>query len=412
MKPSLSVFPAFFLFIGIQLSLGCSSVSAQSSASQVTGYEFGSLEPEGFSDSQFNLLWNAYSTKSDSLLGKFFNNWRLETQIVEEPLLDSPISNATASLYFFLLNSDFQNSNYPYEYAVIQNQIEATLPSTLWSTQDDYILRNFHPQSNDPYHPTLVMLDSKHNGILGDFLGDWSEGKAEAAQQFFGLYVPFGVDVDNSENQSDWALARHWYSFAFTSDLQEAYVTDQTPSGPVRYTCVVGPEGNWERVSDGVIIIDPPQPPEPLPVPPEPPPGPPPYPPHPPHPPHPAPSTPYIPVPTPPSPEPPSKPPGRPRPIGTTRPTSPQNPIHVERPRPIAPQPNNPSSPQTPALPGPNPPTTHQPTSPPTARPRQNQPSNIPAPPQKQTPEKPRTNPPPQNNPPPDKKTRDSNRDR
>lgn len=396
MKPRSSVLFSFSLLMGIQLSLGCSNTFAQSSTSQGAGFEFSKWKPEGFSDSQFSLLWNAYNTKSDSLLAKFFNNWRLETQIVEEPILETPVDDAIASLFIFLLNSDFQDSNYPYKYAVVQNQIEATIPSTLGSQQEQYVLNNFHPESNSPYRPILIMLDDKHNGMLGEFLGDWSVVKAEEAQEFFGNYVPFGADVYYFNDQADWALVRHWYSFAFTSNLQEALVTDETPTGPVTYTCIVGPAGNW-------LPIPPPGPPIP---PPEPPPNPPPGPPpRPPRPPHPSPPTPVVPAPTPP-PKPTPEPPHRPRPNPTpVAPISPTNPIDVGRPRPVTPPVHNPTSPQIPAEPArprPSVPTTQEPASPqtpPEQRPRQDQPQvNPPSPPQS-SPERPQAVEPAKENP-------------
>lgn len=355
MKTSLSLLFSFSLFMGIQLSLGCSNASAQSSVSQVTGHEFTRWESEGFSDLQFNLLWNAYNAKSDSLLAKFFNNWRLETQILEGPVLSSPISDATASLFVFLLNNDFQDSYYPYEYAVIQDQVEATISSASWSSENGYTLVNFHPQSSNPRGPMYILLDNKHNGILGEFLGDWSVIKAQAAQQFFGNYVPFGADVYYYDKQADWSLIRHWYSFKFTSDLQEAFVTDETPSKEVNYTCIIGANGTWIKVSDDEIVLDPlpdpgPPPPDPGPVPP--PPGP--RPPHPPHPHDPGPPV-IITLPSPT----PAPPVGRPRPISTpTHPATPTQPVDVGRPRtdppvhnPVSPPFYQPVSPQTPSQP-------------------------------------------------------------
>lgn len=226
---------AMFLSMGFMSILGFSDASAQSLNNdyQVTGDEFGHEQPQGFSESQFNLLWNSYNSKSDSLLGRFFNNWKIETQNVEEPLLESPVSYATSSLFYFLLNTDYQSPSYPYDYAVIQNQIEATASSSFSDSQIQYVLQNYHPQSSDPNLPVFVMLDDSHNELIQDFLGDWSEVKAMAAQQFFGNYVPFGVDVNYSNNQNSWALFRHWYTFSFSSDLQEADVLDQTPSGNV-----------------------------------------------------------------------------------------------------------------------------------------------------------------------------------
>ncbi len=298
-------------------------------------------EPEGFSDSQLNLLWNAYNTKSDSLLVNFFNNWRLETQILEEPILDSPISDATASLFVSLLNNDFQNSGYPYEYAVIQDNVEATVSSPSWSPDNGYVLMNFHPQSNDPNGPMYIMLDDRRNELLGEFLGDWSVIKAQAAQQFFGNHVPFGADVYYYDKQADWSLIGHWYSFQFIPDLQEAFVTDETPSGEVNYTCIVEPDGTWIRVSNETVILEPaPEPPSvpptgpwPLPPPPSP---------HPPH--RPDPPPPYggtiMPTPA------PAPPVGRPRPIPTpTHPTTPTQPVDVGRPRTDPPPEHNPTPP-------------------------------------------------------------------
>lgn len=388
MRRPILVMAIVFFSMEFMLAFGSSDALAQSLENyyQVTGDEFGHRVPEGFSDSQFSLLWSAYNLKSDSLLAKFFNNWRLETQIVEEPLLETPISNATASLYYFLLNVDFQNSIYPYEYAVIQNQIEATMPSSLWSSEAEYVLRNYHPQSSDPYHPIFIIIDDSHNEMLGDFLGDWSEAKTMAAQQFFGSYVPFGVDLNYSDNQNDWVLIRHWYTFSFSPDLQEASVLDQTPSGNVEYTCAIGQDGKWEKISDGTI--EPVPPPEPPPVPP-------------PRPPHPSPPVPIIITPSPP-PAPSPKPQGRPRPIRTpTHATSPDNPVQAGRPRANTRAQQNPTSPQTPTQPKrtrTNPPSTNQPTSPktPSQRPRQIQsPVNTPSSP-----------------PPADKKAEDQKKDR
>ncbi|MFZ1081688.1 MAG: hypothetical protein WAO19_07165, partial [Candidatus Kryptoniota bacterium] len=327
---------------------------------QATGDEFGHGESEGYSDFQFGLLWSAYNLESDSILAKFFTNWELETRIAEEPLLETPISNATASLFDFLLDADFQSSNYPYEDAVIQNQIEATMPPSLWSSQDECILQNYHPQSSDPYHPVFIILDDSHNEMLEEFLGDWSEVKTIAAQEFFGNYVPFGVDVDYSNNQNDWALIRHWYTFSFTPDLQQASVLDQTPSGAVTYACIVGPDGNWVKFPD--------QPIAPLLSRSESPPV---YSPHPAH--HPLPVTivhdPSLSI----------GPAGDPRSISTTtHPASPRNRIQAGRPRPIAPRQHNPTSPQIPTQPKrsrDNTPSTNGPTSPrtPATRSRQSQ---------------------------------------
>ncbi len=396
MKPKLRVLLSFSLLMGIQLSLGCSQARAQSATSQMTSSEFSNWEPKGFSDSQFSLLWDAYNTKSDSLLAKFFNSWRLETQIVEEPILETPVDDAIASLFIFLLNTDFQDSNYPYKYAVIQNQIEATVPSALGIQQEEYVLNNFHPESNSPYRPILIMLDDKRNVMLGEFLGDWSVVKAEEAQEFFGKYVPFGADVYYANQQADWALLRHWYSFAFTSDLQEANVTDETPTETVTYTCIVGRDGNWIKVPEVPIIMPPVPPPEPPMPPPEPTPEPPPSPPHPPRPPHPSPPTPIVPAPTP-APKPAPEPPHRPRPTTPVPPTSPTNPIDVGRPRPVTHPVDNPTSPQVPAEPArprPTVPTTQEPTSPvatPEQRQRGDQPQVNTTPPPQASPERPQS---------------------
>jgi hypothetical protein len=389
MKPTLSVLSIFTLFIGIQFSSGYSDASAQSSASQVSGNEFGQIEPRGFSDSQFSLLWNAYNAKSDSLLGKFFNNWWLETKIVQEPTLEYQIDNATASLYAYLLRSDFDDSVYPYQYAVIQNQIQATVPSS----DDDYILTDYHPQLGDAGLPLLIMLDDKHSSMLGEFLGEWSVDRAEAAKQFFASYVPIGADVDYYDQQAGWSLIRHWYSFEFTSDFEEAFVTDVMPSRTDKYTCVVDPNGNWTRVSNQEVVLDPlpieppidPGPaPDPIPYPPR-------HPPHHPHPPRPVPPLPPPVVITPaPSPTPAPTPTPRPRPISTpTHPTNPSNPVDVTRPRPITPPEPNPISPQVPDQP-----IRPRPTSPPVqtpAPPQQNPTSpQVPA-----EPVRPRPTPPP-----------------
>jgi len=401
----------FTLFIGVQFSLGYSDASAQSSTSQVTGNEFTPAGPRGISDSQSIPLWNAYKTKSDSLLAKFFNNWRLETQIVEEPMLDTPINNSIASLYLYLMNSDFQNSVYPYKYAVIQNEIEATVESSASSSQEDYTLYDFHPQSSDPNHPILIMLDDKRDEMLSEFLGDWSVAKAEAAQQFFGSYVPFGADVDYSAKQADWSLIRHWYSFAFTSDLQEALVSDETPSGTEKYTCVIGQDGNWMKVSDQTIVLDqtqsPEQPIEPVPVPY---PMPTPYPIHHPRPPRPH----YPPVASPvtitPAPSPtPAPPVGRPRPIGTTRPNDPSNPVNVGRPRPVMPTQPLPQTPAQPSRPRTNLPVAPQPTPPqtPVERPRTVQPAPSNPTPQSSAPTNPQ-----RSSPPPEKNTQDQKKGR
>lgn len=364
MKCIVLVVAAFF-FLEMFSGQVCTFAQTPVDSPQIAGDEFGHFEPEGFSDSQVNLLWEAYNEKSDSLLAKFFNSWRLETQVVEEPLLDSPINNAIASLYFFLMNSDFQNLNYGYKYAVIQDQIEATVPSTSWSSQSEYVLRNFHPQSSDPNHPILILLDDIHNQILSDFFGDWSEVKAEAARNFFGSFVPFGADIDYHDNQPDWSLVRHWYSFAFTPDLQEASVVDQTPSGPVEYTCIVGPGGNWMKVSDETILTEPPESSESPVITTEP--SPPvqfPWRPH-----HPLPTNTYVPPPAVPSgPASTPEPTGRPRPVATpTHPTSPLNPVRSDRPRQGTPEQHSPAPPQTQTQPERtrvSPPSAHRPTSP------------------------------------------------
>jgi hypothetical protein len=441
MKSTLSVLFSFSLIMGAEFSLGCSNASAQSSTSQVTGHEFTRWEPEGFSDSQFSLLWNAYNLKSDSLLAKFFNNWRLETQILEEPVLNSPISDATASLFTFLLNNDFQNSYYPYEYAVIQNQVEAAVSSPSWSSDNGYVLVDFHPPSSNPQGPLYIMLDDRHNGLLGEFLGDWSVTKAQAAQQFFGSYAPFGTDVYYYDKQADWSLFRHWYSFQFTSDLLEAFVTDETPSGTVNYTCIIGPEGTWMKVSNETVIMEPVSPSEP-PDPYYPPPDPRPYwPPHPPRPPHP----PHGPDPVPPTggviiqPTPaPAPPVARPRTVPTpTHTVTPTDPVDVGRPRtnpppehsPVSPPFYQPVVPQSPSQPerkrtdSPPAPQQTPPQQAPVERQRTNAPQVNPPSPQPAVPqERPRTvqpapsNPPPANPqkpaPPPEKKDQDQKRDR
>ena len=439
MKRIISVLFAPFIVV-IFFSLGYSRAFAQSPESQVTGSEFGTVQPQGFSDSQFSLLWGAYNNKSDSLLRKFFNNWRLETQIVEEPPLSSPVDNATASLFTFLLKTDFQDSVYPYTYAVIQNQIEVTEPSTVWSSDNGYELANFHPHLGDTGLPILLMLDDRYTRMLGDFFGDWSVNKAQAAQEFFGGYVPFGADVDYYDQQASWSLIRHWYSFEFTSNFQEAFVTDDIPSRTDHYTCVVGPDGNWMKIMDEALLNPtlPPEPPadpgpgpDPLPLPPpDPGPGPIPYPP--PHHPHPiSPVAPPVIVSPAPSPKPAPTP--RPRPIPTPiHPTNPPNPINVGRPRPVAPSPHNPTTPQPPIQPVHLRPTV-PPPQPPTDRPRQNPPRVNPPPtpqnppqvkPPSQPPvERPRATQPSDNKPattntsprstsPPDKKTSDQTKDR
>jgi len=409
--------------MGVQLSLGYSNASAQSSASQVKGNEFTRSEPgNGTSDSQLNLLWNAYDKKSDSLLAKFFNNWKFETLSMEEPVLSSPIGNATASLFVFLLNMDFQNSDYPYEYAVIQDQVEARISSPSWPSENGFVLLNFHPQSSSPRGPMYIMLDNRRSGLLSEFLGDWSVVKAKAAQQLFGNYVPFGTDVYYYNERADWSLIRHWYSFQFTSNLQEAFVTDETPSGVVNYTSIIGANGTWIRVPDDEIVLDPIPAPEPPPIDPGPPLEPqPPYPPDPPwYPPDPPPipPTPAVIV-TPQSPT-PAPPVGRPRPVSTPiQPTAPTQPADVGRPRTNSPE-HNPASPPF------YQPLTPQTPSQPERRRTDSPPNSQPASPQPKAPqERPRTVQPAQSNPtviqtpsnpqkssPPEKNDKDQKRDR
>ena len=405
MKNFLSGLLSLSLMIGIQIFVRFSNASAQSSQNQPSGNEFIQSESGDFSDSQLNLLWEAYNTKSDSLLAKFFNNWRLETQIVEEPMLDTPADNSIASLYLYLFDLDFQDSGYPYKYAMIQNEIDATVETSTSSSPEDHTLYNFHPQSSIPNHPILIMLDDKRSEMLGEFLGEWSVAKAEAAQQFFGKYVPIGADVDYSTKQADWSLIRHWYSFAFTSDLQEAFVSDETPSGTDEYTCIIGQDGNWVKVSNQNIVLEPTPSPEPAVVGvPVPYPVPAPYPPH-----HPHFPPPYVhpvapPVTVSPAPLPISAPPvGRPRPVSPPiHQPAPSNPIDIGRPRPIPPPQHNPTFPQVPAQPVRPRPTSPPTPQPPVERPRVTQPTqNNP----------PRTNPtpptvnPPRSSPPPEKKT-------
>jgi hypothetical protein len=397
MKAMLSAVFSLSLFMGNQLFSGCPSAFAQSSMNQTSSES--NEGGQGFSDSQLSLLWSAYNAKSDTLLGKFFNNWRLETQILEEPILQTSVDDAMASLYVFLLNTDFQDSSYGYKYAVIQNQIQATVQSSAWSSDDAYVLTGLHPQFDSPNLPILIMLENRDVEMLGEFLGDWSVDKAEAAQRFFGNYVPIGTDVDYSDQKADWSLIRHWYSFRFTSDLQEALVTDETPAGPVTYTCIIGPEGNWMKVSDLTIVLDPILPteppaepgpaPDPTPVPTPVHPGP--FPPRPPHPIRPAP---IVPAPSPkPTPVAPQHPP---RPIKTpTHPTNPNNPIQIPSSRPASRPVQNPSAPQAPTQPvrpRSNSPVNQGPTAPrnPTDRPRQNSPEINPPAPQRAPAESPR----------------------
>lgn len=349
MKPSTSLLPLFSLLIGIQFPFGGSELYAQSSGNQTTGGEFGYLDPQSLSDPQNALLWKAYNTKSDSLLGKFFNNWRLETQIVEEPDLETPIANATASLYYYLLDTDLQTTNYQFKYALIQDEVVVTAPETDSDLPDEYVLKNYHPQASDPYHPILILLDQSHVQMLSDFLGNWSEAKAKAAQNFFGNFVPIGLDVNHYEDGDDWALVEHWYSFAFSADLLEANVVDETPSGSLKYTCIIGSDGNWMKVPNDVVIVNPPvitEPPIPIEPGPEPTPLPWPHP-RPPHPPVPPPINPTItPAPAPPS---NPKPPERPRPISPpVHNPNPQNPTPIERPRPVTPPEHNPALPEGP----------------------------------------------------------------
>jgi len=231
----------------------------------VTGDEFGHRASSAMSDQQQSELWTAYNNKSDSSLDDFFFEWAEETMELPEPEVTDAPRQAAESLYFFLFNIYYCYPDYQFDYAVIQNEIRYSVAGSYDYPAVQDAIENFHPMSSDPYYALPVVLDGRYLQVLRDFLKYRSDTRAKAAREFFGKRVPFGNDINTSDT-SNWVMVEHWFTFEFSPELGSAVVKDETPSGTSVFTCIVGPDGQWEFEPPPVISYPPPPPPPPLPI--------------------------------------------------------------------------------------------------------------------------------------------------
>ena len=235
---------AFWLVL--MLSMAFCSLSC--AGYEVTGREFGRKAESAMINDDDALLWQAYATKSDSLLQLFFDRWQDSSYPDSDLQQDYPYADAVASLLHDILLERAGDTRSRDQYLILRDSIDIAVYDSVEATDrfDRIDVRTLLPSPDQFERERLVVLDEPRAEMLLRFLGVPSDAKEAAARQFFGDRISFRSDMNGEQLGWSWCIPEIRWMFDLSPDLLGAHVIDSTCHGR-RTAQYEYRDGSWRR---------------------------------------------------------------------------------------------------------------------------------------------------------------------